>query len=111
MAEILFGSCKVDGFFLEYDSWRSGGFEPLRFISDQQVVLGLITSKYPELEKEADVIARIHDAAKYVPLDKLCLSPQCGFSSTEEGNLLTEEQQWDKIRLLRRIAKQVWADA
>ena len=111
VAEILFGSCRVDGFFLEYDSGRSGGFEPLRFISNQQVVLGLITSKYPELEKEADVIARIHEAAKYVPLDKLCLSPQCGFSSTEEGNLLTEEQQWDKIRLLRRIAEQVWADA
>ena len=89
VAETLFGQCKVDGFFLEYDSERSGGFEPLRFIN----VLGLITSKYPELEKEADIIARIQEAAKYVALDQLCLSPQCGFSSTEEGNLLTEDQQ------------------
>ena len=111
VAETLFGKCKVDGFFLEYDSERSGGFEPLRFIKDQHVVLGLITSKYPELEKEADIIARIQEAAKYVPLDQLCLSPQCGFSSTEEGNLLTEDQQWAKIRLLRQIAKQVWQDA
>ena len=111
VAEILFGKCNVDGFFLEYDSERSGGFEPLRFIKDQHVVLGLITSKYPELEKEVDIIARIQEAAKYVPLDQLCLSPQCGFSSTEEGNLLTEDQQWAKIRLLRQIAKQVWQDA
>ncbi|MCR5756747.1 MAG: 5-methyltetrahydropteroyltriglutamate--homocysteine S-methyltransferase [Selenomonas sp.] len=111
VAETLFGSCKVDGFFLEYDSERSGGFEPLRFIQKQQVVLGLITSKSPELEEEEAVVARIHEAAKYVPLEQLCLSPQCGFSSTEEGNLLTEEQQWEKIKLIRRIAEKVWQDA
>ena len=111
IAENLFSGCLVDGFFLEYDSERSGGFEPLRFIREQQVVLGLITSKYPELEKEADIIGLIQEATKYVPLDQLCLSPQCGFSSTEEGNLLTEEQQWDKIHLLRRIAEQIWQDA
>jgi len=111
VAETLFGGCKVDGFFLEYDSERSGGFEPLRFIQKQQVVLGLITSKSPELEEEEAVVARIHEAAKYVPLEQLCLSPQCGFSSTEEGNLLTEEQQWEKIKLIRRIAEKVWQDA
>ncbi len=111
VAETLFGHCNVDGFFLEYDSDRAGGFEPLRFIKNQQVVLGLVTSKTPELEKEEDVISRIHEAEKYVPLSQLCLSPQCGFSSTEEGNLLTEEQQWDKLRLIKNIAKKVWQDA
>ena len=110
VAEVLFGNCQVDGFFLEYDSERAGGFEPLRFIKDQQVVLGLVTSKSPELEDEENVIARIHEAEKYVPLNQLCLSPQCGFSSTEEGNLLTENQQWEKIKLIRRIAEQVWLD-
>ena len=111
VAETLFGGCQVDGFFLEYDSERAGGFEPLRFIQNQQVVLGLVTSKAPELENEEDVIARIREAAQYVPLDHLCLSPQCGFSSTEEGNLLTEEDQWAKLRLIRRIAERVWEDA
>jgi len=111
VAEALFGRCHVDGFFLEYDSDRAGGFEPLRFIKDQQVVLGLVTSKTPELEKEEDIIARIREAEKYVPLDQLCLSPQCGFSSTEEGNLLTEKEQWAKLRLIRSIAEKVWEDA
>ena len=111
VAETLFGRCHVDGFFLEYDSDRAGGFEPLRFIKDQQVVLGLVTSKTPELEKEEDIIARIREAEKYVPLDQLCLSPQCGFSSTEEGNLLTEKEQWAKLRLIRSIAEKVWKDA
>lgn len=111
VAETLFGRCHVDGFFLEYDSDRAGGFEPLRFIKDQQVVLGLVTSKTPELEKEEDIIARIREAEKYVPLDQLCLSPQCGFSSTEEGNLLTEKKQWTKLRLIRFIAEKVWEDA
>lgn len=110
VAEILFGHCKVDGFFLEYDSDRSGGFEPLRYIQQQKVVLGLITSKTPELEDEAAVIARIKEASKYVPLDQLCLSTQCGFASTEEGNNLTEEQQWAKIKLVQKIAKDVWQD-
>lgn len=108
VAEILFRNCRVDGFFLEYDSDRSGGFEPLRFIQNQQVVLGLITSKFPELEKPEHIQARIREASKYVKQDQLCLSPQCGFSSTEEGNALTEEQQWDKIRLVQMIARSVW---
>lgn len=111
VAETLFGGCKVDGFFLEYDSERSGDFQPLRFIKNQQVVLGLVTSKTPELEKEADIVARIQEASKLVPLEQLCLSPQCGFSSTEEGNLLTEEQQWAKLQLIKKIAEDVWADA
>ncbi|WP_326975225.1 5-methyltetrahydropteroyltriglutamate--homocysteine S-methyltransferase [Caproicibacter sp. BJN0012] len=108
VAEILFGNCHVDGFFLEYDSDRAGGFEPLRHIRNQQVVLGLITSKFPQLEKEEFVRKRIEEAAGYVPLEQLCLSPQCGFSSTEEGNIMTEQQQWDKIRLLQKIAEDVW---
>lgn len=111
VAETLFGRCHVDGFFLEYDSDRAGGFEPLQHIKDQQVVLGLVTSKTPELEKEEDIIARIREAERYVPLDQLCLSPQCGFSSTEEGNLLTEKEQWAKLRLIRSIAEKVWEDA
>ena len=108
VAEVLFGHCHVDGFFLEYDSDRAGGFEPLRFINGQQVVLGLVTSKAPALEKKEDLKQRIEEASKYVPLDQLCLSPQCGFASTEEGNLLTEEEQWAKIRLIREVADEVW---
>lgn len=108
VAKILFGGCHVDGFFLEYDSDRAGSFEPLRYIRNQKVVLGLITSKYPELEKEADVRKRVEEASQYVKLEQLCLSPQCGFSSTEEGNLLTEEQQWEKVRLVRKIAAEIW---
>lgn len=108
VAETLFGGCKVDGFFLEYDSARSGGFEPLRFIQKQKVVLGLITSKDPQLEEKQAVVARIHEAAKYVPLEQLAISPQCGFASTEEGNLLTEEEQWNKLALVRQIAQEVW---
>ena len=108
VAETLFGGCKVDGFFLEYDSERAGGFEPLRFIKEQKVVLGLITSKSPALEDKAEVIARIHDAEQYVPLQQLYLSPQCGFASTEEGNILTEEEQWAKISLVKEIAEEVW---
>ncbi len=110
VAEDLFGSCKVDGFFLEYDSERAGDFRPLRYIKDQKVVLGLITSKSGELENREAIIKRIEEAAQYVNIDQLCLSPQCGFSSTEEGNLLTEEQQWDKIRFVREIAEKVWGN-
>ena len=110
VAEILFGNCNVDGFFLEYDSDRAGDFSPLRYIKDQTVVLGLVTSKFPDLEDPDAVRARIKEAEKYVPLDQLCLSPQCGFSSTEEGNVLTEEQQWAKIALIREIAGSVWKD-
>ena len=87
---------------------RAGGFEPLRYIKDQKVVLGLVTSKEATLENKEDIIARIHEAAKYVPLQQLALSPQCGFASTEEGNLLTDEEQWAKIKLVKEIAEEVW---
>ena len=110
VADILFSHCNVDGFFLEYDSDRSGSFEPLRFIKNQTVVLGLITSKFPELEDKDAVKARIEEATKYVPLNQLCLSPQCGFSSTEEGNIMTEDEQWAKVRLVCEIADEVWGD-
>ena len=98
VAKTLFGHCRVDGFFLEYDSDRAGDFTPLRYIKDQKVVLGLITSKSGDLEDKDEVIARIKEASQYVPLEQLCLSPQCGFSSTEEGNILTIEAQWDKLK-------------
>lgn len=111
VAELLFGHCNVDGFFLEYDSDRAGDFKPLRFIKDQTVVLGLITSKFPELEDEEMVKGRIKEASQYVPLERLCLSTQCGFSSTEEGNKLTQEQQWAKLKLVVKIAREVWKDA
>ena len=109
IAEVLFGGCAVDGFFLEYDSDRAGGFEPLRYIQDQMVVLGLITSKSPELESKDAIRRRVEEASQYVPLKRLALSPQCGFSSTEEGNLLTEDEQWAKLRLIKEIADEVWA--
>lgn len=107
VAEILF-DLPVDAFFLEFDDERSGGFEPLRFIRNQTVVLGLITTKSASLEDKQAVKARILEATKYVPLERLCLSPQCGFASTEEGNKLTERQQWNKIRLTLKIAHAVW---
>ena len=95
--------------FLEYDDERSGGFAPLAKVSpDKKVVLGLITTKTPELEDKKEVIERIHEAAKYIPLDRLCLSPQCGFASCEIGNKLTEEQQWAKLKLVKEIAEEVW---
>ncbi|WP_409310114.1 cobalamin-independent methionine synthase II family protein [Pectobacterium sp. B1J-3] len=110
VAEILFGEVNVDAFFLEYDTERAGGFEPLRFIKPghQQVVLGLITSKTGELESIEAVEARIAEAAKFVDIKQICLSPQCGFASTEEGNALTEAQQWDKLKLVVNIANRVW---
>ncbi|WP_158783348.1 cobalamin-independent methionine synthase II family protein [Pantoea sp. BAV 3049] len=110
VAEILFGTVNIDVFFLEYDNERSGGFEPLRFVKPgkQQVVLGLITTKNGELENPETVKKRIAEAAQYVSLDQICLSPQCGFASTEEGNSLTEEQQWAKLRLVVDIANDVW---
>ena len=110
VAEILFGTVNIDAFFLEYDNERSGGFEPLRFVKPgkQQVVLGLITTKNGELENPETVKQRIAEASQYVSLDQICLSPQCGFASTEEGNSLTEEQQWAKLRLVVDIANQVW---
>lgn len=110
VAKVLFGTVNVDAFFLEYDNDRSGDFAPLRFIrpGHQQVVLGLITTKNGELENPAGVQARIQEAAHYVSLDQLCLSPQCGFASTEEGNNLTPDQQWDKVRLVTDVARNVW---
>lgn len=108
VAKTLFGHCRVDGFFLEYDSDRAGDFTPLRYIKDQKVVLGLITSKSGDLEDKGEVISRIKEASQYVPLEQLCLSPQCGFSSTEEGNILTIEDQWDKLKLIDEIVHEVW---
>ena len=108
VAKTLFGHCRIDGFFLEYDSDRAGDFTPLRYIKDQKVVLGLITSKSGDLEDKGEVIARIKEASQYVPLEQLCLSPQCGFSSTEEGNILTIETQWDKLKLIDEIVHEVW---
>lgn len=108
VAPILFPNLNVNGFFLEYDSERAGGFEPLRHIANQKVVLGLVTSKDGTLENPEDVKARIREAAQFVPLDQLALSPQCGFSSTEEGNIIEPEDQWKKIALIKGIAEEVW---
>ena len=109
VAEALFGELAVDGFFLEYDDERSGGFEPLRFVpKGKMVVLGLVTSKRPQLESKDDIKRRIDEAAKYVPLDHLCLSPQCGFSSTVEGNVLTYDDEVAKLRLIVEVANEVW---
>jgi len=110
VAEVLFGSVNVDAFFLEYDNDRSGDFAPLRFVrpGKQQVVLGLITTKNGELENPEGVKARLAEAAQYVAKEQICLSPQCGFASTEEGNSLTEAQQWQKVRLVTEIAADVW---
>ncbi|WP_339178905.1 5-methyltetrahydropteroyltriglutamate--homocysteine S-methyltransferase [Bacillus sp. FSL R5-0560] len=109
-AETIFDGLNLDGLFLEYDDSRSGGFEPLRYVkrTDLQLVLGLVTSKFGELEDPNDVKRRIEEASRYVSLDQLCLSPQCGFASTEEGNKLTEEQQWAKLRHVVEIANDVW---
>jgi 5-methyltetrahydropteroyltriglutamate--homocysteine methyltransferase len=109
VAEALFGELQVDGYFLEYDDERSGGFEPLRFVPKNKfVVLGLVTSKRPELESKDSLKRRIEAAAKFVPLEQLCLSPQCGFSSTQEGNALTLEEQIAKLRLVVETAREVW---
>src|SRR5580658_2185407 len=109
VAEALFSELDVDGFFLEYDDERSGGFEPLRFVpKGKMVVLGLVTTKRPELESSDDLKRRIDAAAKYVPLDQICLSGQCGFSSTSEGNAVTPADQLAKLRLIVETARQVW---
>jgi 5-methyltetrahydropteroyltriglutamate--homocysteine methyltransferase len=113
VAEILLGETGYDGYFLEYDTERAGGFEPLRFLPKgrQRVVLGLVTSKFGKLEDPGALRARVEEAAQFVPIDQLCLSPQCGFASTEEGNLLTEEAQWAKLRLVVDTARTIWPDA
>ncbi len=110
VAEQLLGNTNIDGYFLEYDTDRSGGFEPLRFVpkGNKQVVLGLVTSKSGTLEKKDAIKRRIDEATKYVALDQLCLSPQCGFASTEEGNILAEDEQWAKLRMIVEVADEVW---
>ena len=109
VADILFGEENVNAYFLEFDDERSGGFAPLAKVSgEKKVVLGLITTKSPVLEDKQLVIDRIHDAAKYIPLERLYLSPQCGFASCEIGNKLTEEEQWAKLRLVKEVAEEVW---
>jgi 5-methyltetrahydropteroyltriglutamate--homocysteine methyltransferase len=106
----LLGNTGLDGYFLEYDTERAGGFEPLRYFpkGNKQLVLGLVTSKSGTLEKKDDIKRRIDEATKYVALDQLCLSPQCGFASTEEGNVLAESEQWAKLRMIVELADEVW---
>ncbi len=109
VADVLFNSMPVDGYFMEWDSDRAGGFEPLRFLpKGKTVVLGLVTSKTGILESKDAIKRRIEEAAKFVDLDQLCLSPQCGFASTEEGNVLAEDEQWAKLRMIVEVAKEVW---
>jgi 5-methyltetrahydropteroyltriglutamate--homocysteine methyltransferase len=101
----------VDGFFCEWDDERSGGFEPLRYLpKGKRVVLGVVTSKRGELETKDFIKSRVEEAAKYTDIDQLCLSAQCGFSSTSEGNDLTEQQQWDKLRLIVEVAQEIWGE-
>jgi 5-methyltetrahydropteroyltriglutamate--homocysteine methyltransferase len=109
VAEVMFNAINVHGYFMEFDSERAGGFEPLRFVpKGKQVVLGLVTSKSGTLESKDEIKRRIDQAAKFVPLEQLCLSPQCGFASSEEGNILAEEEQWAKLRMIVEIANEVW---
>jgi 5-methyltetrahydropteroyltriglutamate--homocysteine methyltransferase len=109
VAELLFNTINVAGYFMEYDSERAGGFEPLRFVpKNKTVVLGLVTTKTGALENADEIRRRIERAAKFIDLDQLCLSPQCGFASTEEGNVLAEDEQWAKLRMIVDIAEEVW---
>ena len=110
VAETLLGKVNYDGYFLEYDTERAGGFEPLRFLpkGNKVVVLGLVTSKSGTLEKKDAIERRIEEASKFAPLEQFCLSPQCGFASTEEGNILAEEEQWAKLRMIVELADKVW---
>ena len=110
VAETLFGKLNYDGYFLEYDTERAGGFEPLRFVpsGNKQIVLGLVSSKIGALESKDDIKRRIDEATKYVALEQLCISPQCGFASTEEGNVLSENDQWAKLRMIVELADEVW---
>ena len=112
IADLMFNKLNIDGYFLEWDNDRSGGFEPLRFLpKGKTVILGLVTSKTGALETRDTLLRRIDEASKFAPLDQLCLSPQCGFASTEEGNTLAEEEQWAKLRLVVDVAKEVWGSA
>jgi len=109
VAEILFNTINVHGYFMEYDSDRAGGFEPLRLVpKGKTVVLGLVTSKSGRLESKGELKRRIEQASQFIPLDQLCLSPQCGFASTEEGNILAEDEQWAKLRMIVELAEEVW---
>ncbi len=109
IAEILFNKIKVHGYFMEYDSERAGSFSPLRFVPpDKTVVLGLVTSKTGTLESKDTIKRRIDEATEFLRLEQLCLSPQCGFASTEEGNILGEEEQWAKLRMIVQVAQEVW---
>lgn len=108
IADALFSITGYDAFYLEFDTERAGTFEPLKKVQGQKVVLGLVSSKIGELEEKEAIIARIKEAAQYVPLEDLCLSPQCGFASTEEGNYVTEEQQWNKLKFIKEISEEVW---
>jgi 5-methyltetrahydropteroyltriglutamate--homocysteine methyltransferase len=109
VARVLFDRIKVHGYFMEYDTDRAGGFEPLRDLpKDRVAVLGLVTTKTGALESKDAIKRRIDEAARYVPLDRLCLSPQCGFASTEEGNILAEDEQWAKLRFVVELANEVW---
>ena len=109
MQEVLFGEIAVDGYFMEYDDERSGSFEPLRRLpKDKRVVLGIVTSKRGRLESRDDLLRRIDEAARFADLDQLCLSCQCGFASTEEGNVLSEDEQWAKLDRIVEVADEVW---
>jgi 5-methyltetrahydropteroyltriglutamate--homocysteine methyltransferase len=110
VAERLLAGIDYDGYFLEYDTERAGGLEPLRFLpkGKKRVVVGLVTSKSGTLEKKDDIKRRLEEATQYVALDQLCLSPQCGFASTEEGNILAEDEQWAKLKMIVEIAREVW---
>jgi len=110
VAETLLAKVNYDGYFLEYDTERAGGFEPLRFLpkGNKIVVLGLVTSKSGTLERKDDIRRRIEEASKFAPLEQFCLSPQCGFASTEEGNILAEDEEWAKLRMIVELAKEVW---
>jgi 5-methyltetrahydropteroyltriglutamate--homocysteine methyltransferase len=109
VGEILFNAINIQAYFMEYDSDRAGGFEPLRFVPKGKfVVLGLVTSKFGKLETKDELKRRIDEAAKFIPLDQLCLSPQCGFASTEEGNILADEEQWAKLARIVEVANEVW---
>ncbi len=112
MAETLLANTNYDGYFLEYDSDRAGGFEPLRFLpkGDKRVVLGLVTSKFGELESTDTIKRRIEEASQFADMSQFCLSPQCGFASTEEGNILEFDQQWAKLGMIVDLAREVWGE-
>ncbi len=111
VADTLFGKENVDAYYLEFDTERAGDFSPLRFVSDEKlVVLGLFSSKSGELEDKSTILKRIKEATRYIPINRLCISPQCGFASTEEGNILSEEQQWNKLRFIKEIADEIWKE-